>query len=361
MGNKNLLISTTESIEGYHVVKSYDLLFSNVVIGTGLWSEFTASIIDIVGGRSKSYQKQMDALYDGAKEDLLEKAQRLGANAIVGFRICANEISGKGVSMFMLTAYGTAVSVVPVEIGRYDMYYKLLHLKEFLVHGIITQEEYDYECRQIQNSSNNAISSDLQIEKENEQRKREIDEFYRQVEEKTHRYQQQEEERQRQIIAERESNRNLMAGVSERLSKAIKEVVDSGNAEIKTRFHIPSGAGALPIPSNLTQLLDAVRLSTNDNMFDVICDYLINDQFYTACVYYIKSTGIDDFEAAQEYVIGVKNLYEGMSLEKRIEKITTRSIEAYKPEDTTLSHCILSRYISANDNVFDYLISVMKR
>lgn len=343
------------------MVQSYDLVFANVVIGTGLWSDLTASFRDLIGGRAKNYQKQMDALYDGAKEDLLEKAKVVGANAIIGFRICTNEISGKGVSMFMLTAYGTAVRVVPVESGRYDMFDKLLHMKEFLAQGIITQEEYEYECRQIQNASNNAISAELQVEKEKEQRKKEMDEFYRQVEEESRRHQLEEEERQRQLVAEREATRNLLAGASERLSNGIKEVIDAGQAEFRTRFSLPAGAGSLPEPADLHQIMDTIIVSQDANLYDVICDYLMDNKFFTAVAYYLKSTGTDDYEAAQEYVMGVKSLYEGMASEKRIEKLTTHTIEAYKPDDASLAHQILSRYISANVTVIDYLISTLKR
>lgn len=360
MSKNGLLISTTESIDGYKVIQSYDLVFANVVIGTGIWSEITASFRDLVGGRAKNYQKQMDAMYDGAKEDLWEKASKMGANAIVGFRICTNEISGKGVSMFMLTAYGTAVRVVPVEIGRYDMFEKLLHMKQFLEQGIVSQEEYDYECRQIQEASNNAISADLQIEKEKQQRKRELDEFYRQVEEESLRHQKEEEERQRQIIAEREAARDLIAGASERLSNGIMEVVDSGQAEVKTRFSLPAGAGSLPAPTDLQQIIDSTRIIPDANLYDTICDYLMDNKFFSAVAYYLKSTCTDDYEAAQEYVMGVKNLYEGMASKKRIEKISTRIIEAYQPEDDILAHRILSRYISANDNVISYLLSLLK-
>lgn len=61
------------------------------------------------GGRSQSYQKQLTSLYSEAIERIKVAAYELGANCIVGLSIDMDEISGKGKSMFMLTAIGTAV------------------------------------------------------------------------------------------------------------------------------------------------------------------------------------------------------------------------------------------------------------
>lgn len=58
--------------------------------------------------------------------------------------------------------------------------------------------------------------------------------------------------------------------------------------------------------------------------------------------------------------MGVKNLYEGQTTDTRIEKLTTRTVEAYKPDDTSRSRRILSRYISAHSSVIDYLVSTLQ-
>ena len=53
----------------------------------------------------------MEELYDEALDEISEKAQLLGANAVLGLRIDMDNISGKGMSMFMITATGTAASI----------------------------------------------------------------------------------------------------------------------------------------------------------------------------------------------------------------------------------------------------------
>ncbi|MBR1800501.1 MAG: heavy metal-binding domain-containing protein [Bacteroidaceae bacterium] len=53
----------------------------------------------------------MNSMYAAAKKQMQEKTIRLGANAIVGYHTDFDDISGKGKSMFMLSASGTACVV----------------------------------------------------------------------------------------------------------------------------------------------------------------------------------------------------------------------------------------------------------
>lgn len=115
--NSNLLnmdkfiITTTPTIEG-HPIKAYlGAINVNVVIGTNFFSDFAASFTDVFGGNSGTYQRKMDAMYESAQKELEKKAKRLGCNAIVGFKTDIDEISGKGMSMFMLSATGTACKI----------------------------------------------------------------------------------------------------------------------------------------------------------------------------------------------------------------------------------------------------------
>ena len=105
------IITTTPTIEG-HPIKAYlGAINVNVVIGTNFFSDFAASFTDVFGGSSGTYQRKMDAMYESAQKELEKKARRLGCNAIVGFKTDFDEISGKGKSMFMLSATGTACKI----------------------------------------------------------------------------------------------------------------------------------------------------------------------------------------------------------------------------------------------------------
>ncbi len=104
----NFIISTTSSLDGIRVKSYLDVVNYNIVIGTNIFSDFAASFTDFFGGSSGTYQNKMNMMYENAKAELAKITKRMGGNAILGFRIDFEEISGKGKSMFMLTSSGTA-------------------------------------------------------------------------------------------------------------------------------------------------------------------------------------------------------------------------------------------------------------
>ena len=77
-----------------------------------MFSDIAASWRDVFGGRSQTYQKQLQRLTAAALIDLEQAAKKLKANAIVGLKMDYSELSsgGKG-GMFMVVATGTAVSI----------------------------------------------------------------------------------------------------------------------------------------------------------------------------------------------------------------------------------------------------------
>lgn len=108
---KDILVTTTSTISGHEIIRYLNPVSAHIVAGTNLFSDFFASFSDFFGGRSQSYQKQLASLYKESIERLKIAAYELGANCIVGLHIDMDEISGKGKSMFMLTATGTAVLI----------------------------------------------------------------------------------------------------------------------------------------------------------------------------------------------------------------------------------------------------------
>lgn len=108
---KRLFISTTNDVENGKAIAYYGVVSSHLVAGTGFLSDFAAGLSDFFGGRSGSYRRQMESLYDEALDELSDKARQLGANAVLGLKIDMDNISGKGMSMFMITAVGTAAKI----------------------------------------------------------------------------------------------------------------------------------------------------------------------------------------------------------------------------------------------------------
>jgi uncharacterized protein YbjQ (UPF0145 family) len=108
---KEVLVTTTTNIEGYSIKQYLKPISAHVVAGTNFFSDFFASFSDVFGGRSHTYQKQLSSIYVEAIEVLKKTAYELGANCIIGLKVDLDEISGKGKSMFMITAVGTAIIV----------------------------------------------------------------------------------------------------------------------------------------------------------------------------------------------------------------------------------------------------------
>ncbi len=107
----NILATTASIVEGHKILKHIAPISAHVVAGTNFFSDFFASFSDVFGGRSANYQKQLSSIYNQAIEELKQKAYEIGANCIIGLQVDLDEISGKGKSMFMVTALGSAVVI----------------------------------------------------------------------------------------------------------------------------------------------------------------------------------------------------------------------------------------------------------
>ncbi len=105
-------ITTTDLIHGWSVTGYKGLVTAHVVAGTGFFSDFAAGWTDVFGGRSHAYQRQMAAIEEEALESLRYAAVERGANWVIGTRVDFDEVSGKGMQMFMVSAQGTAVQAV---------------------------------------------------------------------------------------------------------------------------------------------------------------------------------------------------------------------------------------------------------
>lgn len=106
---KRIQLYTTSVVEGREIEKYLGMVTANQVIGTSFLTELTAGISDFFGGYSGAFRKSMNLLYDNVESQLLEKVMRLGGDGVVGVSINYENISGKGMSMFMATMQGTAV------------------------------------------------------------------------------------------------------------------------------------------------------------------------------------------------------------------------------------------------------------
>ena len=109
-GLLEMIITTTPNIEGKRVIQYLGLVTGEAVMGANMFKDMFASIRDIVGGRSGSYEKELRKARDVALRELEESANDLGANAVVGVDI-DYEVLGQKNGMLMVSVSGTAVKV----------------------------------------------------------------------------------------------------------------------------------------------------------------------------------------------------------------------------------------------------------
>ena len=106
----NMLTTTTPNIEWKRITKYYGIVSGETIIGANLFRDLFASVRDIVGGRSNSYEEVLREAKNTALREMEENAMRLGANAVIGVDLDFETVGGNS-SMLMVTASGTAVFV----------------------------------------------------------------------------------------------------------------------------------------------------------------------------------------------------------------------------------------------------------
>ena len=102
------MVSTTFSIEGYRTTKTLGVVRGIIVRSRSVVGNFLAGLQTIFGGNISVYTELCEQARMDAFNSMVEHAQELGANAIVGVRYDATEI-GPGISEVL--CYGTAVVV----------------------------------------------------------------------------------------------------------------------------------------------------------------------------------------------------------------------------------------------------------
>lgn len=108
-----MFLTTTPAIEGYRITEYRGVVFGEVISGVNFLRDFAASIRNIVGGRSGSYEEELISARSQAMDEMSKRAAQLGADAVVGIDI-DYEVLGEAGGMLMVTASGTAVRIEKV-------------------------------------------------------------------------------------------------------------------------------------------------------------------------------------------------------------------------------------------------------
>lgn len=108
----DFLITTGYQFEGYNIDKYFNLINSEVVLGTGFLSELSAKVNDILGSTSEKLEEKLKDAKSSATQKIIDSAIKIGSNAIIGFRF---EIFSLSNNILSVSAYGTAVHIIEVQ------------------------------------------------------------------------------------------------------------------------------------------------------------------------------------------------------------------------------------------------------
>lgn len=112
---KNMIVTTAPSLDGYRISETLDIVSAECVFGMNIFRDFFASITDVFGGRSEATQKVLRDTRKVCLNELRKEAAMMGADAVIAVKLDYSEFSGQGKSMLFLAASGTAVKVNKIQ------------------------------------------------------------------------------------------------------------------------------------------------------------------------------------------------------------------------------------------------------
>ena len=103
-----MLLSTTHTIYGKNIVKQLGLVRGNTIRARHIGRDIMAGLRNVVGGEITDYTKMMAESREQAIDRMIEDAQKLGANAIVGISFATSMVMQMAAEILV---FGTAVVV----------------------------------------------------------------------------------------------------------------------------------------------------------------------------------------------------------------------------------------------------------
>ncbi|WLR53185.1 YbjQ family protein [Bacillus tianshenii] len=103
-----MIVTTTNTLQDRKVEEYKGIVSGEAIMGANVVRDFMASISDVIGGRSGTYESKLAEGRDIALREMEDKARQMGANAVIGVDLDF-EVMREG--MMMVIATGTAVRV----------------------------------------------------------------------------------------------------------------------------------------------------------------------------------------------------------------------------------------------------------
>jgi uncharacterized protein YbjQ (UPF0145 family) len=101
-------LSNIEDLPGHRITEHLGLVSGSTVRAKHIGRDIMASLKNVVGGELKGYTELLSEARNEATERMIDRAEEMGANAILNIRFSTSSITQGGSELF---AYGTAVIV----------------------------------------------------------------------------------------------------------------------------------------------------------------------------------------------------------------------------------------------------------
>ena len=106
------LVTTGNELSGFSIARRFGIVRGIIVRSRSVVGNIGAAFQQLVGGNISIYTQLCEQTRNDAYELMIQHAQQVGVNAIIGVRYDATEITS-GVTEVL--CYGTAVYVVPAQ------------------------------------------------------------------------------------------------------------------------------------------------------------------------------------------------------------------------------------------------------
>lgn len=107
---EQLIVTTGNDVAGHEIVKYLAIVRGIVVRATGIGSGFIGALKSLAGGNISEFTEVCEAARHDAYVQMIQHAQEVGADAIIGMRYDATEFTQGATEVL---AYGTAVRLAP--------------------------------------------------------------------------------------------------------------------------------------------------------------------------------------------------------------------------------------------------------
>lgn len=101
---------TTPTIEGHPIQQYVGMVSGETIMGINMFKDMAAGLRNMIGGRSATYEAELQQAYQTAIREMCQRAEAMGANAVVGVHVDYFTL-GSDNGMLAAVANGTAVRI----------------------------------------------------------------------------------------------------------------------------------------------------------------------------------------------------------------------------------------------------------